>query len=137
MQIPAVKRLTVDNVPPEQQTTVETIANILNPFMDDVTRVLNGSISSDNTEAKFVKIDVKTNATGSLVGTLDILTGLKRAPIGNKIVDIRMTDNANMVPNITNTPFLLCRPVSATVVRVDKILNLIANSKYTITIEFL
>lgn len=137
MQIPAVKRLTVDNVPPEQQAAVETIAGILNPFMDDVTRVLNGSISSDNTEAKFVRIDVKTNATGALVGTLDILTGLKRPPIGHQVVDIRMTDNANLVPNITNTPFLLYRPVSATVIRVDKILNLIANSKYTITIQFL
>lgn len=136
MQIPAVKRLTVDAVPPEQQAAIETVANIINPFMDDVVRLLNGSISNENLESKIVKIDVKTNAVGAIVGTLDILTGLKRPPLGQQIINIQMTDNSNMIPNITNTPFILCRPVSATVVRVDKILNLIANSKYTITIEF-
>jgi len=136
MQLPAVKRITIDGVPDEQQATVETIANILNPFMDDVSRILNGGIGSDNVESKIVSFGVKTDPKGALLGVLDVLTGLKRVPYGHSVINIVMTDNANQVPNITNTPFLLYQPLSPTVIRINKILNLMPNSKYTITVEF-
>lgn len=136
MKLPAVKRLSYDNVPDEQQQTVQTIANIINPFMDDVSQILNGNISFDNTTFKTAKFSVKTDANGAIIGQLIIATGLTRPPFGVIICDIKMTSNPDAAVNIDNTPFLVQRPASATTIKVDKILNLKANSEYTISLIF-
>lgn len=137
MRLPAAKRIVIEDLPEEIQDSMQTIATILNPFIEDVTTILNGSVSGDNLERKIVKFDVKTNANKIIIGILDISTGLARPPMGANVVNIQMTDNAQQIPNIDNPPFILFQPISATSVRVNKILNLKENSKYTITVEFL
>lgn len=137
MKLPAVKRLSYDNVPEEQQQTVETIANIINPFMDDVSQIVNGNINFDNLSFKTAKFEVKTDSNGLIIGQLIINTGLKKQPTGCLIMDLRMSNDSNSVPNIDNTPFMLWRAYSESTVKVDKILNLKANSAYLITVMFI
>lgn len=136
MKLPAVKRLSYDNVPEEQQQAVQTIANIINPFMDDVHQILNGNVGFDNTTFKTARFSVKTDANGAIIGQLIIATGLTRPPFSVIIGDIKMTANPDAVVNIDNTPFLLQRPISANTIKVDKILNLKPNSDYTISVLF-
>lgn len=137
MQLPLPKKIVVDDsTPAEMQGTVDNIGGILNPFMSDVVRVLNQGINFDNTEFKKVVITVKTNASGAIIGSLDIATGLNRLPYGHVCIDVKNTDNASTVPDITGTPFLLYTPNSPSSMRVSKILNLGNNGKYTITVVF-
>jgi len=137
MRLPAAKRIVIEDLPAEIQQPMEVVATILNPFIEDVTTILNGQVGSDNLERKVVTFDVKTNANGLIVGNLDIVTGLARPPRGSSVVNVQMTENSQQVANITNTPYLVFQPISAQAVRVNKILNLKENSKYTITVEFL
>lgn len=137
MRLPSAKRIVIEDLPEDMQQPMEVIATILNPFIEDVTTILNGTVGQDNLERKIVKFDVRTNANGLIVGILDIVTGLGRPPVGSSIINVQMTDNSQQVANITNTPFLVFQPISAQAIRVNKILNLKENSKYTITVEFL
>lgn len=137
MQLPLPKKIVVeDGTPVEIQSTVNTMGGILNPFMSDVVRVLNQGINFDNTEFKKVTLTVKTNASGAIIGSLDVSTGLNRLPYGHVCIDVKNTDNASTVPDITGTPFLLYTPNSPSSMRVSKILNLGNNGKYTITVVF-
>jgi hypothetical protein len=137
MQLPLPKKIVVDDsTPAEMQGTVDNIGGIVNPFMSDVVRVLNQGINFDNTEFRKVVITVKTNASGAIIGSLDVSTGLNRLPYGHVCIDVKNTDNASTVPDITGTPFLLYTPNSQSSMRVSKILNLGNNGKYTITVVF-
>lgn len=138
MRLPLQKKIVIDeSVPAEIQQTVTNLGTILNPFMTDVVTVLNGGIGFDNLESKLVKIDVKTDSTGSIIGKPDVLTGLSRLPYGSYCIDVRNTDNISTIPNITGTPFVIYVPNNATSIRIHKILNLGANGKYTLSIVFI
>ena len=137
MQLPLPKKIVVeDGTPPEVQNTVNTMGAILNPFMSDVVRVLNAGINFDNTEFKKVTITVKTNSVGAIISSIDVSTGLNPLPYGHVCIDVKNTDNASTIPDITGTPFLLYTPNSQSSMRVSKILNLGNNGKYTITVVF-
>jgi hypothetical protein len=138
MRLALPKKIVIDdNTPPEVQQTVTSMGSILNPFMTDVTGVLNGGIGFDNLESKLVKIDVKTDSTGSIIGKPDVLTGLSRVPHGSQCIDVRNTDNISTIPNVTSTPFVIFIPNNQTSVKIHKILNLGANGKYTLSIVFI
>lgn len=138
MRLPAAKKIIIDeSVPSEMQNTMATIAGVLNPFMTDVTTILNQGINFDNLEARKVIIEVKTNATGAIISPIDVNTGLSRLPFGHQCIDVKNTDNNSVLPNITGVPFLLYTPNSVSSMRISKILNLGPSAKYTITVVFL
>lgn len=137
MRLQSARRVTSDNVAPEQREVVDSIGVSVNPFIEDVTEILNGRVGFDNLESKVAKISISTDLNGKLVGNSDILTGLPRPPIGALVVDIRNTNNFDLPVDITSAPFVLYRPISNTTIRVDNILNLKPNQKYTISILFL
>ncbi len=137
MRLPVPKKIIIDDsTPPELQNTMSAVAGTLNPFMSDVYGILNQGINQDNLESRMVKIEVKTNGTGAIIAPIDVSTGLNRLPYGHQCIDVKMTDNNSIVPNITGTPFLLYTPNSVSSLRISKILNLGINSKYTITVIF-
>ena len=137
MRLPLPKKVIVDDsTPPEISQTVETLGSILNPFMSDVVGVLNGGVGFDNLELKLVKIDVKTDSLGNMIGKPDVLTGLNRPPFGSLCIDVRNTDNISTIPNITGLPFITFIPNNATSIKLHKILNLGINGKYTLSIIF-
>lgn len=137
MRLPVPKKIIVDDsTPVELQTTMSAIAGTLNPFMSDVYGILNQGINQDNLESRMIKIEVKTNGTGAIIAPIDVATGLNRLPYGHQCIDIKMTDNNSILPNITGVPFLLYTPNSVSSLRISKILNLGVNSKYTITVIF-
>lgn len=138
MRLPAAKKIIIDDsTPAELQSTMSTVAGVLNPFMTDVTNILNQGINFDNLEARRVVIEVKTNASGAILAPIDVNTGLSRLPYGHICIDVKNTDNNSILPNIVGTPFLLYTPNSVNSMRISKILNLGPSSKYTITVVFL
>lgn len=138
MRLPVAKKILNDgSVPEEQQTLVETLGGILNPFMTDTSNIINGNIGFDNFESKLSKFDIKTDAAGNITAKIDVFTGLKRLPYGHICVDIRNTDNLGAIPDVTGVPFLLYTPNNATSIKINKILNLKPNSKYTLTVWFI
>ncbi len=137
MRLAVPKKIIIDDsTPPELQDAMSAVAGTLNPFMTDVYGILNQGINQDNLESRMVKIEVKTNATGAIIAPIDVNTGLNRLPYGHRCIDVKNTDNNSILPNITGTPFLLYTPNSVSSLRISKILNLGANAKYTITVEF-
>lgn len=137
MRLQLARRITSDNVPDEQRATVDSIAFSLNPFIEEVTTIINGFINFDNLESKVAKIAISTDAEGKILGNSDIRTGLNRPPLGAQVVDIKNTENFDLPVDLDGAPFILYRPISNTTIRVDNILNLKPNRKYTISILFL
>jgi hypothetical protein len=137
MRLEAARRIISDNVQPEQRDTVDSIANSVNPFIENVTTILNGSVGFDNLEAKLIKLNISTDSESKILGNSDVLTNLNRPPFGAIVVDIRNSENPDFTVSIDNAPFILYRPISNTTIRVDNILNLKPNRKYTISILFL
>ena len=135
MRLPEAKRIVIEDLPDELQQPMSNVALILNPFIEQVTQILNGNVGRDNLTSKIVKFNVKTDANANIVGQLDLSTGLNSSPIGLSIINFQMTDNTSQIPNITQPPMILFQPLSNSVIRITKILNLKENSKYTITIE--
>jgi len=137
MRLEAARRITSEGVEPEQRDVVDNIAIPLNPFIENVTTIINGGIGFDNLEAKLVKLNISTDASSKILGNNDVLTNLQRPPLGAIVVDIRNSQNPDSSVSIDNAPFVLYRPISNTTIRVDNILNLKPNRKYTISILFL
>lgn len=138
MRLPAAKKIIIDDsTPVELQNTMSTIAGVINPFMTDVTSILNQGINFDNLESRKVTIEVKTNASSAILAPIDVNTGLPRLPYGHICIDVKNTDNNSILPNIVGTPFLLYTPNSVNSMRISKILNLGPSAKYTITVVFL
>jgi hypothetical protein len=138
MRLPVPKKIIIDDsTPVELQDTMSILAGTLNPFMSDVYGILNQGINQDNLESRMIKIEVKTNGTGAIIAPIDVATGLNRLPYGHTCIDVKMTDNNSLIPNITGIPYLLYTPNSISSLRISKILNLGVNSKYTITVMFI
>ena len=135
MRLPEAKRIVIEDLPDDLQQPMSNVALILNPFIEQVTQILNGNVGIDNLISKIVKFNVKTDANANIVGQVDLSTGLNTSPLGVNIINFQMTDNPAQIPNITQTPMIIFQPISSTVIRITKILNLKENSKYTITIE--
>ncbi len=137
MRIAIPKKIVNDgSIPADQQQLVENLGVILNQPLNDICTIINGGIGFDNLEQKIAKFSVKTDTNGALLAKVDITTGLNRLPYGSCCIDVRNSDNIGAVPELNGTPFIIYTPNNQTTVKIQSILNLKPNSKYTITAIF-
>lgn len=132
MRLPLARRITAENTPPEMQSTVENLATIMNPFIEDVTSILNGRVDFDNLSFPIRQFEVMVDKNGiPIFGELEI--GLQVR--GHCVIDVKDANNLNMLPQITGQPFMLFTQ-SNSGVNIAKILNLLPNKKYLLTVIF-
>lgn len=138
MKLPLARRITTDNVPPEQQATVETLSYILNPFIEDVTTILNGQLDYyDNLISKIVQFEVMVDSTGKPLSETLVNPNMQRSPYGAICVNVQNADNINSPVDISGQPFAITQVVGSGMIKIDKILNLKQNQKYILTLLFL
>lgn len=132
MRLPSVKRITGDNTPTEVQPVVENLATILNPFMEDVTAILNKGITFDNLAFPVYTIEVMVNSKG-----IPLIGGqlpLNKLPLGSQCINVQDSSNLNAIPDITALPVLFFNQGSSGSVNISKVLNLLPNKKYLLTV---
>ena len=132
MRLPLARRITMENVPEEMQSTVSNLATIMNPFIEDVTTILNGRVDFDNLAFQLLQFETMVNSQGIPLIGADI--GINFTPRGSYCVDIKNANNLGQLPDITGAPFVLFVPSNSGSIKIGKILNLLPNKKYIITL---
>lgn len=137
MRLSTPRRITSENAPPESQQMVESIASVINPFMEDVTKAINGNLDLDNIAFKLVRVDVIVDSKGLLKTSPDVNTGVLRAINAALCVNVINTINPNTSPDINAMPVVLFTPLGNGNIKMTKVLNLKENVKYTLVLLIL
>lgn len=137
MRLSTPRRITSESAPPESQQMVESIASVINPFMEDVTKAINGNLDLDNIAFKLVRVDVIVDSKGLLKTSPDVNTGVLRAINAALCVNVINTISPNTSPDINGMPVVLFTPLGNGNIKMTKVLNLKENVKYTLVLLIL
>lgn len=132
MRLPLARRITLENTPEEMQSVVGNLATVINPFIEDVTTILNGRVDFDNLAFTLLDFEVIVNGSGVPLSGADV--GINFTPRGSVCVNVQESNNNGKLPEITGAPFALFIPSTSGTVKIGKILNLLPNRKYTLTL---
>lgn len=133
MRLSLARRINTEGVPPEMQDTMSRLATIMNPFIEDVTTILNGRVDFDNLSFPVRQFEIIVNDKGiPIFGDLDINFNIR----GHNVINVQDANNINMIPEITGVPFILFTPSNQGHLKISKVLNLLPNRKYLLTVIF-
>jgi hypothetical protein len=133
MQLSNARRIVVEDFKQEDRESVGKLAEIINPFIDEVTELSQGNVGIENLTRNFVKIDITVDANGKPMGVSQIQTGLT-SYTGKNIIDVQSLSGGD---NVVSTPYLDCSPSGTGLVKINKITGLPAGKKVRVTIEFI
>lgn len=132
MRLSLARRITAENVPPEMQSVMENLAVIMNPFIEDVTTILNGRVDFDNLAFPIRQFEIMVDKNGKPVfGDMDLGFNIR----GHDVINVQDANNTNMIPEVTGKPFILFTQ-SNRGMTIAKVLNLLPNRKYILTVLF-
>jgi len=131
MKINNVTEIRPDDFPDDDRETIGQLAEILNPFMQQVQEVMDERIDFDNRVERLLQVDMTVGSTGIPVLNSKITTGKSRVN-GFQVINTYNLDKPNIHP--TEQPYIVYNPLSGGLVEVIKITNLPANNKIRLTI---
>lgn len=132
MRLSLARRITAENVPPEMQSVMENLAVIMNPFIEDVTTILNGRVDFDNLAFPIRQFEIMVDKNGKPVfGDMDLGFNIR----GHDVINVQNANNTNMIPEVTGKPFILFTQSNGGMT-IAKVLNLLPNRKYILTVLF-
>jgi len=133
MQLSNVRRIVIEDFPKESRQTVEKLAVILNPFMEEVNTLTTGNISYDNLARNKVIVDLTVDASSVPVGITQINTQLTSFS-GSIITNVQSLVGG---ANTASAPYLDCTYQGNGIVRINKVYGLVTGKKTRITVEFI
>jgi len=126
-----VRRINSQDFDPEMQDTIEKLSYILNSFMQEVVDLSNKNIDFENLNQNLVTINIEVDSLGKPIGVNRINVG-KNNPKGMLVIRaINTSNNANIS---SEAPFIYFSPNGTNLVVIDKIVGLIPNNTYNLTI---
>lgn len=127
----STKKINVGDFSTENRADLSKIARSLNPFFDDVERILRKGLSvEDNLPFQYLEFTVEVDASGIPLNTLNLSTNLTTSIRGVITVDVE-----SMVDGVYPTSFpLLVTSKTSGKVEIKKIIGLPANTKFKFTI---
>jgi len=126
-----VRRINSQDFDPELQETIEKLGYILNSFMQEVVDMSNKNINFDNLDQNLITLNIEVDTLGKPIGVNKINVG-KSNPKGILVIRAINTSNAANISN--DTPFIYFTPNGTNLVTIDKIVGLIPNNTYNLTI---
>lgn len=122
------RRISTSEYSGENAQMIETLASSLNPFMREVTDVINGNIDFDNLNQNIIEFEVTVNASG-IPQNKQLNAGSSNVKGFNVISAINVS-NKEIYP--TAHPFISFTPTGNSVVNINNISGLPANEKFLI-----
>lgn len=133
MQLSNVRRIIIEDFPEDHRETVGKIANIVNPFMDEVVELSRKRVDYDNLSRSLVVLDLTVDASGIPKGMSQINTGLSTFS-GKNIVHVQSLSGG---ANVISSPYLDCQWQGNGIVKIIKFYGLPVNKKVRVSIEFM
>ena len=131
MKINNVTEIRPDDFKKEDRQTIGQIAEIMNPFMQQVVELADKRGSFDNREENFLTVEMTVDASGVPVLNNKIKTDKARAN-GFAVVAAFNTTDASITA--TEQPFISYVQLASGFVQVNKITGLPANQKFRLNI---
>lgn len=125
------RRISAEDYSGENQQIIEKIAYNLNPFMQEVTDVINGNLDFSNLSFNIIRATLTVNANGTPVGTDQLNVGINNP---NGFTVIAATNTINSVSYTPGQPFISFTPQGNNIVKINNISNLTANIPFLLTI---
>jgi len=131
MKLNNVTELRPDDFEKEDRATVGQIAEILNPFMQQVVEIVDSRIDFENKVENYLEIEMTVDSDGKPILNNKIATG-KTYVRGTDIVAAFNTVNASQYA--TAKPFISFTQLPDQFIQVDNISGLRANQKFRLNI---
>lgn len=132
MKINNLKRIIKEDFPDKYQDLVDALAFALNPFLEQVTTALNKNIDVDNTVDDYVTVTVE-NVAGNLKMPLEIKNTIKTRLRGISCIQAQNLTNTNVYP--TSAIFIVYTITGNNIIKVNKVLGLPDNNKFSLTLR--
>ena len=127
-----IRRLRPEDYPEKDRPLINKIAFILNPFMEQMSRILSGNIDQENLASTIAEIEVTVDSNGTPILNNKFRVDLPRVFSGAVCINaVNLTTSTNYP---TSAPFL-STTISSGLLVVNNISGLQANEKYRLTIE--
>lgn len=131
MKLNNVTDIRPDDFEKEDRNTVGQLAEIINPFMQQVKEITDSRIDYDNRVENFLQIEMTVDAEGVPVLNNKIRTN-KTSSNGFTVVAAFNLTNSSVA--VTGQPFIVYTQLSGGFVQVSKITNLPANQKFRLNV---
>jgi hypothetical protein len=129
-KIPNYRRISTGDFSADNSQDMNQLAEILNPFMRDVTDVINGQIDFENLSQNIIQFEATVDSNGIPV-TKQVNIGTSNFN-GFSVINARNITNPSIYP--TGQPFISAVPTGSQVVNINNISNLPANNKFLLTV---
>lgn len=126
-----VRRINPQDFSVDNQQDIERLGYILNSFMQEVVDMANKNVDFENLNQNFISFQIEVDSNGKPIGTSKINVN-KVNPQGIQVVRAINTTNAALLSD--TPPFIYYTPNGTNLVTVDKIVGLLPNNKYQLSI---
>ena len=126
------RRISTEDYQGENSQLIEQLALNLNPFMQEITDVINGQLDFDNFKQVLLTINMKVDSVGKPIGTDQVRVQGINTPVGFQVIGASNTQNINNFPS--GQPFISFTPQGDSIVKINNISNLTPNNTYQLTI---
>ena len=130
MQLDNPRYIKAEDHPEEMQESINTIAAIINPFMQQVVDLSNKRVGFDNLTFNLTTFEIQLDSTGKVVGNNQINFGSTSIQ-GFSIINAQNTANTSTTP--TAQPFIAYSSGNNGTTKISKITGLPAG-KWRITV---
>jgi len=131
MKINNTTQIRADDFEEDHKRTAEQLANILNPFMQQVQEITDNRIDFENRVENYIEIEMTVDASGKPILNNKISTG-KSNIRGFQVIAAFGASNANITA--TEHPFMSFTPIGGGLVEVSSITGLPANTKMRLNV---
>ena len=128
-----VSRLVKEDFDQEYSEMIDKVAFVVNGFMEDVERQINGNLDDDNLRSDTVTFSIKVDDSGTPIDTDIVKTGVSKAN-GLSVISARNADDTSVYP--TSHPFISFGYEDDTsVIKILNIIGLQANATYSLVVK--
>jgi len=131
LKLDNIRRILREDYPKDSQETIERLAGILNPFMEQITRALDKQLDFNNLAQELKTFNVEVASDGSIIEGGKIKLALSGRIAGVSCINARNLTNVSHYPE--SQPFL-STTTTGSIMTVNDITGLQANERYEITI---
>lgn len=132
-KIAAPKALRAEDFTAEEKKLIEKIASSVNPFQDDVFRILNGGLDYTNMNRQLVEgVDIRINAAGTVINSPSVKLDLNGTPKGVYVISAQNQINSTTYP--TTAPFVSWTLKDGQLIILN-VTGLQASSRYLLNLE--
>lgn len=103
-KLPSLKRIVVEDFPPDQQSLISRLAFPINSFFEEVRAALNKSIDFNNLAQDLITLSFSTNENGQPLSQLKFKTSVARVS-GVIPISLKIQGNSTGI-QITQAPFV-------------------------------